>query len=109
MKIAIRFIVAAGIALAFSLPGTAQVRTPEEQPASTVLRNVRIVDVYSGTVSELQDYAGASQAVVSQQLAALKARGIVDARRAGTFVYYRIVEPKVYSILDCIRACNLDG
>jgi len=55
MKIGIRFIVAAGIALAFSLPGTAQVRTPEEQPASTVLRNVRIVDVYSGTVSELQD------------------------------------------------------
>jgi len=73
------------------------------------LRLLEALERHERTVSELQDYAGASQAVVSQQLAALKARGIVDARRAGTFVYYRIVEPKVYSILDCIRACNLDG
>lgn len=73
------------------------------------LRLLEALERRERTVSERQDCAGASQAVVSQQLAALKARGIVDARRAGTFVHYRIVEPKVYPILDCIRACNLDG
>lgn len=58
------------------------------------------------TVSELQDYARTSQAAVSQQLATMRGRGIVDSRRDGPFVYYRIVEPKVFHILNCIRACE---
>jgi len=58
------------------------------------------------SVSELQQYAGASQAAVSQQLATMRGRGIVDCRRDGPFVYYRIVEPKVFHILNCIRTCE---
>jgi DNA-binding transcriptional ArsR family regulator len=59
------------------------------------------------TVSDLQEYAGATQAAVSQQLATLRARGIVDNRRDGAHVFYRIVEPKVTAILGCIRTCDL--
>lgn len=58
------------------------------------------------TVSELQARTGASQAMVSQQLATLRGHGIVTARREGPFVRYSIVEPKVYRILDCIRGCG---
>jgi len=58
------------------------------------------------TVSALQGYSGATQAAVSQQLATLKSRRIVDSRRDGTFVYYRITEPKVEHILGCIRTCD---
>jgi DNA-binding transcriptional ArsR family regulator len=58
-------------------------------------------------VAELQDATGASQSVVSQQLSVLRAHGVVEARREGPRVYYRIIEPKVSRILDCIRECDL--
>ena len=60
----------------------------------------------AATVTELQARTGASQAMVSQQLATLRGHGIVTARREGPFVRYSITEPKVYSILDCIRGCG---
>ena len=58
-------------------------------------------------VAELRSAVGASQAVISQQLGILRAHGIVEPRRDGTRVYYRIIEPKVSRILDCIRECDL--
>lgn len=58
------------------------------------------------TVSELQSAGDATQAAVSQQLATMRGRGIVDCRRDGANVYYWIVEPKVSKILDCIRQCD---
>ena len=48
-----------------------------------------------------------TQAVISQQLAILRAEDVVAARREGPRVYYRITEPKVSRILDCIRECDL--
>ncbi|MEE8135478.1 MAG: metalloregulator ArsR/SmtB family transcription factor [Gemmatimonadales bacterium] len=58
------------------------------------------------TVSDLQEYSGATQAAVSQQLATLKSRRVVDSRRDGAYVHYRIIEPKVEHILGCIRTCD---
>ncbi len=58
------------------------------------------------TVSNLQEYSGATQAAVSQQLATLKSRRVVDSRRDGAHMYYRIIEPKVQHILGCIRSCD---
>ena len=73
------------------------------------LRLLECLESGEKSVSELQEYSGASQAMVSQQLLTLKGRGIVDSRRDGSHMYYRIVEPKVSSILDCIRTCNFDN
>lgn len=70
------------------------------------LRLVEGLEAGELSVTALQDYTGAPQAQVSQQLAALKAHGIVDCRRQGAFVYYRITEPRVHSILNCVRACD---
>jgi len=71
------------------------------------LRLLEALDTGEKTVTELQEYSGANQAAVSQQLATLRARNIVDNRRDGARVYYRITEPKVTSILHCIRACDV--
>ncbi len=60
------------------------------------------------TVSDLQEYSGATQAAVSQQLATLKSRRVVDSRRDGAHVYYRITEPKVGHILRSIRICDTE-
>lgn len=61
------------------------------------------------TVGELQERTEATQATVSQQLATLRGRGIVECRRDGANVFYWITEPKVSRILDCIRQCDQDS
>lgn len=71
---------------------------------------LRLLEALEGgelRVLDLQAATGASQAVVSQQLGILRANGVVDTRREGSSVYYRIVEPKVTRILDCIRECDV--
>jgi DNA-binding transcriptional ArsR family regulator len=58
-------------------------------------------------VADLQDELEATQAVISQQLAILRSEDVVASRREGPRVYYRVIEPKVSHILDCIRLCDL--
>lgn len=70
------------------------------------LRLVEGLEAGERSVTALQEYTGAPQAQVSQQLASLKARGIVACRREGAFVFYRIREPRVHAILHCIRSCD---
>ena len=53
-------------------------------------------------VSELQEALDQPQAIVSQQLARLKAAGIVTCRRDGVNVRYVVAEPRVLGILKCI-------
>ena len=58
-------------------------------------------------VGEIQELLGLPQAIVSQHLAKMRGWGIVEPRREGIHVYYRILEPKVQHILDCIRRCDV--
>ena len=61
-------------------------------------------------VSELQAYSGATQAAVSEQLGILRGHGVVAARRDGTYMRYRIIEPRAVRILACVRDCEaIDG
>ncbi len=53
------------------------------------------------TVGELVDEIGVRQANISQHLAELRKRNLVDNRREGANVYYKISYPKV------VKACNL--
>ncbi len=71
------------------------------------LRLLEALEAGERHVAELQDVTGVGQAIVSQQLGILRSHGVVDARREGARVYYRIVEPRVIKILDCIRECDL--
>jgi DNA-binding transcriptional ArsR family regulator len=70
---------------------------------------LQLLDALEGgaaTVTELRALTGATQAMVSQQLATLRGHGVVTARRDGPFVRYTIAEPKVHHILACIRGCG---
>jgi len=71
------------------------------------LRILELLDAGERNVADLQAELGASQAVVSQQLGILRSEGVVAPRRDGPRVFYRITEPKVALILDCIRRCDL--
>lgn len=66
------------------------------------LRLVEALQQGECCVSELQDALGVPQAVVSQQLARLKAAGIVTCRRDGVNVRYMVAEPRVLGILKCV-------
>lgn len=71
------------------------------------LRLLEALEAGERNVTELVRAVGVSQAMVSQQLGILRAEGVVDTRRDGARVYYRITEPKVSRILACIRECDL--
>lgn len=71
------------------------------------LKIVEVLERAPHTVTEIQDVLDLEQAIVSQHLARLRGHGIVAARREGVHVYYRVIEPKVRLILECIRKCDL--
>jgi DNA-binding transcriptional ArsR family regulator len=73
------------------------------------LRLLQALEHRELSVSQLQAATGADQATVSRQLAILRRRHVVDCRREGLNVFYRIIEPRVHKVLDCIRSCDLDG
>jgi len=54
-------------------------------------------------VGELAGAVGLSLANVSQHLAVLRHAGLVDTRRAGTFIYYRLSEPELVAACDIIE------
>jgi DNA-binding transcriptional ArsR family regulator len=67
---------------------------------------IRILELLRGgerTVSELQGYLEMDPSSVSQQLAVLRARNIVQTRKVGTSVYYAVRDPHVFVLLDVAR------
>lgn len=54
------------------------------------------------TVGELEETLGLQQAVVSQQLARLRADDLVMTRREGRQVFYRIADPNVRLVVDAL-------
>ncbi|HXJ81851.1 MAG TPA: metalloregulator ArsR/SmtB family transcription factor [Candidatus Methylomirabilis sp.] len=55
------------------------------------------------SVQELQQALGLEQPVVSQQLAVLRARHIVEARKDGTTVRYMVRDPLIGQLLEVAR------
>jgi len=61
------------------------------------------------SVAELRQELGIEQVPMSQQLMRLRADGLVEARREGTAVYYRITRPEVISVVEALHTafCRL--
>lgn len=55
------------------------------------------------SVTELQDRLDTEASSVSQQLAILRHRGIVESRKAGTTAYYWVRDPVLFELLDIAR------
>ena len=72
---------------------------------------LRLLDLLRGgerTVSDLQASLELEGSAVSQHLMVLRARQLVEPRREGTNVYYRIRHPAVLTIMDAGRAIFAD-
>jgi len=55
------------------------------------------------SVTELQDKLEIESSSVSQQLAVLRNKNILETRKAGTTVYYRMRDPEIFELLDVAR------
>lgn len=67
---------------------------------------IHILEILRGSdksVQELQAALGLDQSTVSQQLAVLRAKNVVRARKEGTTVRYTAVDPLVGDLLDVAR------
>ncbi len=67
---------------------------------------IRILEILvrgERSVHELQEALGADQPTVSQQLAVLRAKNIVDARKKGTAVQYTVRDAAVGDLLEIAR------
>lgn len=56
------------------------------------------------SVAELRQVLGIEQVPMSQQLMRLRADGLVEARREGTNVHYRITRPEVATVVRALHA-----
>ena len=54
-------------------------------------------------MSELEQRLGIRQPTLSQQLAVLRADGVVSTRREGKNIYYAIAEPRVLHLLQTLH------
>lgn len=67
---------------------------------------IRMLELLSDgerTVGQLQSELDLDSSGTSQHLAALRQQGVLDSRRAGTSVYYRIRDPRVSQLLTVAR------
>jgi len=55
------------------------------------------------TVGDLQAELGLDSSGTSQHLGALRRLGILDSRRAGTSVFYRVKDPRLFQLLEVAR------
>jgi DNA-binding transcriptional ArsR family regulator len=67
------------------------------------IRILEILSVGDRTVQELQDMLELDQPLVSQQLAVLRGKNIVVARKLGTTVKYAVRDPLVSDLLKTAR------
>jgi DNA-binding transcriptional ArsR family regulator len=56
------------------------------------------------SVAELRELLDIDQVPMSQQLMRLRADGLVEARRDGTTVYYRITKPEVLTVIEALHS-----
>jgi ArsR family transcriptional regulator len=69
-------------------------------------KRLMLLDTLRGgerSVGELAGAIGVTLPNASQHLAVLRAAGLVDGRRAGTTVFYRLAEPAITDACDIIH------
>ncbi len=70
---------------------------------TTRLKILCILNEGERRVGEIQQFLGAKQSYVSQQLKYLKNAGYLSSRREGTQIYYRLVDSKFPNILKAFK------
>ena len=70
---------------------------------TTRLKILCILNEGERRVGEIQQFLGAKQSYVSQQLKYLKNAKYLSSRREGTQIYYQLVDPKFPQILKSLK------
>jgi ArsR family transcriptional regulator len=66
------------------------------------LQIVELLETKEMCVGDIVTALGGKQAITSQQLNMMKDKGVLNCRRNGTKVYYRIENKNVVKLLHCI-------
>ncbi len=78
-----------------------QARVLKALANETRLHIVHLLADGERSVGSLTESVGLDRSTVSKHLAVLRAHGIVDDRREGNVVYYRLLTPCVLSFFTC--------
>ncbi len=54
-------------------------------------------------VCHMEAHLGFRQSYISQQLAVLRDSGLIQDRREGWNIFYRVADPRIYSILNAVQ------
>lgn len=54
------------------------------------------------SVGEIEEICGASQSAVSQFLKGMRLEGLIESRRDGKYVYYKIVDSRVLELIKSL-------
>ncbi len=71
------------------------------------LRIIALLCRGEATVSDIARTLSAPPAIVSQQLRILRLSRLVDTSRAEGFAVYRLAEPKLANLIQCLEGCTL--
>lgn len=55
-------------------------------------------------VCHMEAVFGYRQAYISQQLMVLREAGLLEMRREGLNIYYRVTRPEIFAVMDAMRA-----
>ena len=67
------------------------------------LQIVELLQAKEMCVGDIVEALGGKQAITSQQLNMMKAKGVLSCRRDGPRVYYRIENKNVIQLLQCVH------
>jgi ArsR family transcriptional regulator len=60
------------------------------------------------TVNQISTKLEAEQSLVSHNLLNMKLKGILESRRQGKHIYYRLKLKEVLKVIECMEHCNLE-
>ena len=73
----------------------------------SIINILRINDELS--VTEISNLLDAEQSLVSHNLLNMKLKGILESRREGKNIYYRIKLMEVLKVIECMENCDMDN
>ncbi len=54
-------------------------------------------------VCHMEAYLGFRQAYISQQLSVLREAGLIQDRRDGWNIFYRVADPRIFEVMDAVQ------
>ncbi len=84
-----------------SYEGQAQLLKVLTHPARLAILNILLDGEHC--VCHMEAHLGFRQSYISQQLAVLREAGLIQDRRDGWNIFYRVADLRIYSVLDAVQ------